>query len=143
MLGGDDDFGKNFFSDVLRHVASMTMPTVGQATEDILYTTSRDAFHGTREDVSTESGITVSDETSLLVEARPSPVDLGKQKEIVGVLVKFLQVRHQRHGSFVHLDPIVKISAPTNLILQIILILRPNENKKAKKVKTSALKVLL
>ena len=95
MLGGDDDFGKGFFSDILRHVASMTLPTAGHISDDVLYTTSRDAFHGTREDVSTESGITVSDETSLLVEARPSPVDMGKQKEIVGVIRKFLQVSTQ------------------------------------------------
>lgn len=56
------------------------------------------AFQGTREDVSTESGVTVSDESSLLMEARPSPVDVGRQKEMMSTLIKLLQVNtcHRR-----------------------------------------------
>ena len=34
----------------------------------------------------------MSDETSMLLEARPSPVDINRQKDIVAVIVKFLQV---------------------------------------------------
>ena len=55
---------------------------------------------GAREDVSTESGVTVSDESSLLMEARPSPVDLGRQKEIISTLVKLLQVNVPYHFYF-------------------------------------------
>ena len=90
MVAGDDDAGKGFFCDLLRHIALNSHPV--EIGRDEPFTTSRDLFNGTREDVSTESGVTVSDESSLLIEARPSPVDMGKQKEIVGTLVKFFQV---------------------------------------------------
>ena len=99
---GDDDFGKGFFSDVLQHVASLAVTSPADAAASCFVTT-RDVFHGTREDVSTESGITMSDESSLLMEARPSPVDLGKQKEIVNMLVKFLQVRYLNAGVMLRL----------------------------------------
>ena len=94
MVNGDDYSGsRHFFSDVLRHVAAMQQaPEKSSSTDESFYTTSRDTFHGTREDVSTESGVAMSDETSLLLEARPSPVDLAKQREIVNTLVKFLKV---------------------------------------------------
>ena len=49
---------------------------------------------GTREDMSTESGVTVSDETSILLEARPSADEMGKQREVVATLVKFLKVSY-------------------------------------------------
>lgn len=88
----DDDFGKGFFSDVLMRIAETCKAREEETFRDEVYITSRDLFHGTREDVSTESGIAVSDESSLLVEARPSPVDVGKQKEIVATLIRFLQV---------------------------------------------------
>ena len=89
--GIEDDFGKAFFSDLLRHIAANSSPK-DPTTTDEPFVTSRDNFNGTREDMSTESGVTVSDESSLLIEARPSAVDMGKQKETVSTLIKFLQV---------------------------------------------------
>ena len=98
MIQDGDDFGKVFFRDVIKHVAAMKVPN-GVPVDDSSYvSTSRDTFHGTREDVSTESGMTVSDETSLLMEARPSPVDMGKQKEVANVLIKFLQVLKETYS---------------------------------------------
>ena len=47
---------------------------------------------GIKEDGSSESGITMSDESSHISEAHPSPVDMAKQKEVVSVIIKFLQV---------------------------------------------------
>ena len=92
-MNGDDYSGsRHFFSDVLRHVAAMQQAPERSSADESFYTTSRDSFHGTREDVSTESGVAMSDETSLLLESRPSPVDLAKQREIVNTLVKFLKV---------------------------------------------------
>ena len=92
MNPGEDDFGKGFFSDVLHHIAATCKSRDEEIPPDDQFTTYRDLFHGTREDVSTESGIAISDESSLLTEARPSPVDMGKQKEIVATLIKFMQV---------------------------------------------------
>ena len=92
MNTGDDDTGKGFFSDVIKHIAETCKSREEEISRDEALITCRDLFHGTREDVSTESGIAVSDETSLLTEARPSPVDVGKQKEIVATLIRFLQV---------------------------------------------------
>lgn len=89
----DDSGGRHFFSDVLRHIAAMQQCAQKSSADEAFYTTSRDSFHGTREDVSTESGVAMSDETSLLLEARPSPVDMAKQREIVNTLVKFLKQR--------------------------------------------------
>ena len=92
MTDEDDSGGRHFFSDVLRHIAAMQECAQKSSADEAFYTTSRDSFHGTREDVSTESGVAMSDETSLLLEARPSPVDMAKQREIVNTLVKFLKV---------------------------------------------------
>ena len=103
----DEDYGKNFFSDLLRHVALNNNNNYQSGAErDEPYITCRDLFNGTREDVSTESGVTVSDESSLLMEARPSPVDLSKQKEIVTTLVKLLQVNKKKikNDLLVHWD---------------------------------------
>ena len=88
----DDDFGKDFFSDFLQHISTLKLEEQNIVRENVMYS-GRDLYHGTREDLSTESGITVSDESSLLHEARPSPVDLGRQRQITAVLIKFLHVR--------------------------------------------------
>ncbi len=94
-MNTDEDYGKNFYSDILRYIASdVAIETPADPSADDSYcVTHRDVYHGTREDVSTESGVTVSDESSLLMDARPSTVDMGKQKEVVNILVKFLHVR--------------------------------------------------
>lgn len=88
----EDDVSKGFFSDVLHHMCALPGPLGG---EGDVYATSRDVYHGAREDLSTESGVAMSDDTALLVEARPSPLDLNKLKEVVDTLNKFLQVNHK------------------------------------------------
>lgn len=66
----------------------------GQDSSEVFRWTGRDASAGgaQREDLSTESGITVSDESSLLIDARPSAVDVSKQKAIASTLAQFLRV---------------------------------------------------
>ena len=91
MMTNDEDYGRQFYCDVMRHLANVTVNGV-EGSEESYIVTGRENFHGTREDVSTESGVTVSDESSLLMEARPSAVDTGKQKELVTFLVKLLKV---------------------------------------------------
>jgi hypothetical protein len=91
MVPRDDDFGRQFYSDLMRHLANVATPNGTDSSKYMC--TGREQYHSTHEDVSTESGVTVSDESSLLMEARPSPVDTSKQKEVVGILIKFLQVR--------------------------------------------------
>ena len=89
----EDDISKGFFSDVLHHVCNLSVsPTSQKSSDQSIYLTSRDVFHGTREDLSTESGVVMSDDSALFVEARPSPMDINKQKEVVDVLTRFLQV---------------------------------------------------
>ncbi|KAK2138266.1 hypothetical protein LSH36_3440g00001, partial [Paralvinella palmiformis] len=89
MMANDEDYGRQFYCDLMRHLANVTINGIEDSPE-VYICTARDNFHGTREDVSTESGVTVSDESSLLMEARPSPVDTGKQKEFVTFLMKLL-----------------------------------------------------
>jgi len=91
MMANDEDYGRQFYCDLMRHLANVTINGIEDSPE-VYICTARDNFHGTREDVSTESGVTVSDESSLLMEARPSPVDTGKQKEFVTFLMKLLKV---------------------------------------------------
>ena len=89
----EDDISKGFFSDVLHRVCNLSLSSNNQkAAATDIYLTSRDIYHGTREDLSTESGVALSDDSALFVEARPSPLDLNKQKEVVEVLTRFLQV---------------------------------------------------
>ena len=88
----DDDISKGFFCDVLNHIANLSVTSDSQGADQSFYTTSRDAYHGAREDLPSESGVMVGDVTSLIIEARPSPVELSKTKDTVDVLVKFLQV---------------------------------------------------
>ena len=62
------------------------------------YTTSRDVYSGgAREDVSTESGVAMSDDgvllqEALLQEAQPSAGDGSKQRHVVDSVVGFLRV---------------------------------------------------
>ena len=89
----DDDISKGFFSDVLNHIANLEVLPVSHAGLDqVFYTTSRDAYHGAREDLATDGRGGTGDEGALVAEARPSPMDLSKTKETVDLLCKFLQV---------------------------------------------------
>lgn len=111
MLPEDDDSGKSFFTDLLRHIAASEDE---DHQKDEPFVTARDVFHGTREDVSTESGVTVSDESSLLIEARPSPIDMSKQKEVVSTLVKFFQVSSCPTPSYNTQTPILPYPTPSH-----------------------------
>ena len=64
----------------------------------------RDVYSGAREDA-TAGEPSASDEAALLVEARPSPMDLGKAREATDAIIKFLQVRRleKRYNSLVFL----------------------------------------
>lgn len=83
-----DNVNKGFFTDMLHHMAELNITD----SQDDFYSTSRGEYHGPREDMSTESGVAMSDDTSLLVEARPSSIDINKQKEVTDILIKYLQV---------------------------------------------------
>ena len=98
----DDDVSKGFFCDVLSHIANLTLSSNNVSADQNFYTTSRDAYHGAREDLSTETGVSASDDTALIVEARPSPMELTKTKDTVDVLVKFLQVSPVYSKTFDH-----------------------------------------
>lgn len=89
MIAAHDDVAKSFCGDLLRNLAELGLPGKSTHTDYIL--TGRDTSPGAREDISTESGVTMSEESNLFSEARPSPVDMSKQKETVNLLVKFLQ----------------------------------------------------
>ena len=99
----EDDVSKGFFCDVLNHIANLSLASASEAAYDSnFYASSRDAFHATREDVAStsESGVSMTmsgvggmdDVTSLVVEARPSPMELTRTRDTVDMLTKFLQV---------------------------------------------------
>ena len=99
----DDDVSKGFFCDVLSHMANLSLTATGVSGNDgaasAVYCTARDAYSGAREDA-TAGEPSASDEAALLVEARPSPMDLGKAREATDAIIKFLQVTACRINHF-------------------------------------------